>query len=133
MTEQDAGSSLSTGNARATDSSSAINNSVNISGSTVTGMAVGNQNSHLTVNQGAPDEQRLGRLEQLLAQLEAGAGALGDRSEQFLRDVAELRDAARAGKRDQSRISELLAGLTVLTAPVAALLSIVKQVKDLFR
>jgi hypothetical protein len=109
-----------------------VNTGISITGGTISGVVAGGQNAQVTVNQGAPSDDRLARIDQLLRQLEAGADTLAAPAAQQVRDDAiRVHEELHHKRPDTGRVRELLARLSALVAPASALLDLVNQVKDL--
>jgi hypothetical protein len=112
----------------------AINRGIQFSGGTFHGPVAAASGEQITLNQsiGADADERLAQLERLLHELEVGASKLaGAQAEAAVDDVGRLREEVRHPRPDPGRISQLLGRLTAQVAPVAALLDVVNQVKDL--
>jgi hypothetical protein len=108
-----------------------INSGMTISGGTFLGPVAGGYGAHATqVNQAAGDV--LERLEHLLGLLEAGASSLErGQADYVIDDVVSLRAEMGHARPDPGRVRRLLRRLAAQVAPVAALLDVVNQVKDL--
>jgi hypothetical protein len=109
------------------------NSGLQISGGTFLGPVAGGYGAHATqVNQVMTDTERLARLERLLGELEAGVRELeGGQPDETVQAVVLLREEALHPRPDAGKVSQLLGRIMTRVAPVATLLDLVTQVKDL--
>jgi hypothetical protein len=121
------------GQADAGPPGSTVNSGMQISGGTFLGPVAGGYGAHATqVNQVMADAERLARLERLLRELEAGVRELdGGQPDEAVQAVVLLREEVQQPRPDAGKVSQLLGRIMTRVAPVAALIDLVTQVKDL--
>jgi hypothetical protein len=109
------------------------NTGVYIGGGSFNGpVAAGYQAQAFQSNYSQASDDDLARIEDLLKKLEVGVRGLRTaQAEDTLDDIDGVRQELRRHTPDPSRISQLLARITAVVAPVASLLEVADRAKDL--